>query len=135
MFRNHIGNFCPNPSIYHFEMTNIIKMIILKYAMGILNNNNNNFKNNFTWMIVKRLMLKLEYLESMFNSIFIKNLVWFHVLNNISLLVLGIYHKPKLGLGQICLLPLLHPWNGLVLIYFNENKLFFSITTSHFYEV
>jgi len=62
MFGNHIDNFCPKFSIYYFEMTNIIKMIILKDAMGML-------KNKFTWMIVTRLMLKLEYLEIMFNSI------------------------------------------------------------------
>jgi hypothetical protein len=33
MFGNCIGNFCPNLSIYYFEMKNIIKMIILKDVM------------------------------------------------------------------------------------------------------
>jgi len=65
-------------------------------------------------------MLKLCLIQ-----FFIKHLAWLYVLNNISLSFLGIYHKPKLGLGQICILPLLHPWNGLIFVCMNKNKHFF----------
>jgi hypothetical protein len=55
-------------SIYHFEVTNIMKMMILKDAMGMFKDSLF-VKNNFTWVIIRILTLKLEYLEIMFDSI------------------------------------------------------------------